>query len=261
MHFLQKFVLVGIVCWIFVFFLFTSRSVTTTQHTSRSVTTTQHADATTTTAAQKQSPQRSHTLVTSNLRKQKTLINSCDDVVIFMENEIPEGSVLNIYSYLNDLAVAGGQLVVPGHPLNEQKVEEDHYAYFQTCIPNEAEHHHFHNIRLIVTATSGDPDLFVSATRPNPTLVDSTWLSKKIGGETITLPSNHPDFPPGTRTLYFGVGSRKGIATFSVSVDILDRKNKYQHLRLRSDDFEMQREKEHETWRGGHGGGFDDGSG
>ena len=258
MHFLQKFVLVGIVCWIFIFFLFTSRSVTTTQH----------ADATTTTAAQKQSPQRSHTLVTSNLRKQKTLINSCDDVVIFMENEIPEGSS-NPYSYLNDLTVAGGQLVVPGHPLNEQKVGEDHYAYFQTCIPNEAEHHHFHNIRLIITATSGDPDLFVSATRPNPTLVDSTWLSKKIGGETITLPSNHPDFPPGTRTLYFGVGSRKGIATFSVSVDILDRKNKYQHLRLRSDDYEMQREKEHETWRGGDGGGggggggggFDDGGG
>ena len=174
-----------------------------------------------------------------------TLVNSCDDVVVSLLN-VPQGG--NPYPFLTDLTVVGGRLVVPGHPLKSLKVDEGEYIYFQSCIPDESQHHHFHNIRLVVKAIKGDPDLFVSATRPHPTLVDSTWLSKRIGGETITLPSNHPDFPPGTRTLYFGVGSRRGISEFSISVDILDRKNKYQGLRLRKDDIEMQREKAHETW-------------
>ena len=82
-----------------------------------------------------------------------------------------------------------------------------------------------------------------------PTAVDSTWLSKSIGGETIILPSNHADFPPGTRTLYIGVRSRKDKCIFSISVDIKDRKNKFGNLRLRRDDYAGLHDMEHETWK------------
>ena len=235
----KTFVFIGLICWASLSFLWftATTTTTTTQPTLRTQAKTKIITTTTTTTATK----------TTN-HNQQPLINSCDDVVIQLQ-DVPPGN--NPYPFLQDLQVIGGSLIVPGHPINQQSVSENDYVYFQACIPDESQHHHFHNIQITVKAISGDPDLFVSVTHPHPTLVDSTWLSKRIGGESITLPSNHPDFPSGTRTLYFGVGSHKSISTFSVSIDILDRKNKYQGLRLRKDDVEMQKEKAHETWKAG----------
>ena len=161
---------------------------------------------------------------------------------------------------LQDIQVLGGSLVVPGHPLEDISISGEEYAYFQTCIPDEARHHHFHDIRIEIKALPAadapdlhpratDPDLFVSVTKPHPTIVDSTWLSKHIGGEVLTIPSNHADFPPGSRVIYFGVHAHnEGLARFSVFVDILDRRNKYAGLRLREDDVAFQRDIDHETW-------------
>eukprot|EP00946_MAST-07B_sp_MAST-7B-sp1_P003663 g3663.t1 len=158
---------------------------------------------------------------------------------------------------LQSVQLLGGTLLVPGHPITDLTVSGESYFYFQVCIPEN--HHHFHNIRITVTALPAsvqapsiltDPDLFVSATKPNPTIVDSTWLSKRIGGELITIPSNHADFPPGAHALYLGVHAHnEGMARFSIAVDILDRKNKYKNLRLREDDVAMRKEVEHETWK------------
>ena len=175
----------------------------------------------------------------------KQNINSCNDVVVSLQ-QLPLGN--SPYPFLADLMLVGGTLLVPHHPLANLRVEEDQYLFFQACVPDETEHHHYHNIQVSVAPSEGDPDLFISATKPQPTLVDSTWLSKTKGGETITLPSNHADFPPGARTLYIGVRSRQNRCTFTISIDIKDRKNKYQGLRLRRDDVEGLKDMEHETW-------------
>lgn len=184
--------------------------------------------------------------------------NTCYDVLQEIRNVPPSTSP---YDALQSVQLLGGTIVVPGHPLTDLSVSGEAYRYFQMCIPDEMSHHHFHNIRIRVEALPAspqkahgyrltDPDLFVSASKPHPTIVDSTWLSKRIGGEEVTIPSNHADFPPGTRALYFGVHAHnEGTARFSIAVDILDRKNKYENLRLRDDDVSMRRDVEHETWR------------
>jgi hypothetical protein len=38
-------------------------------------------------------------------------------------------------------------------------------------------------------------------------------------------------------------------AHFSIEVKVLDRKNPYQNLRVRSDDAAMKAEIDHETWK------------
>lgn len=177
--------------------------------------------------------------------------NSCSEIVLSLE-QVPQSQ--NPYPWLTNFIVEGGELVIPGHPVeNVIPLEEDQYMFFQTCVPDEKFHRHYHNIQISVEPiepkSTCDPDLFVSATRPHPTAVDSTWLSKSIGGETIILPSNHADFPPGTRTLYIGVRSRKDKCIFSISVDIKDRKNKFGNLRLRRDDYAGLHDMEHETWK------------
>jgi hypothetical protein len=184
--------------------------------------------------------------------------NTCYDVLQEIRNMPPGASP---YDALQSIQLLGGTIVVPGHPLTNLSVRGEAYRYFQMCIPDETSHHHFHNIRIRVKALPAspqkplhsrltDPDLFVSATRPHPTIVDSTWLSKHIGGEEVTIPSNHADFPPGARALYFGVHAHnEGVARFSIAVDILDRKNMYENLRLRDDDIAMRRDVEHETWK------------
>ena len=137
-------------------------------------------------------------------------------------------------------------------------------------------HHHFHNIEIKIKATNGDPDLYISPLKLKPTKTTSTWISKSIGGESITLPSNLKEFPKGTQTLYLGVhGSgnkfdykeflekkNKNIhngdsddnlyATFSIIVNIIDRKNPYKNLRLRKDDKVFKDDVERETWKPTH---------
>ena len=80
----------------------------------------------------------------------------------------------------------------------------------------------------------------------------------------MKLSSNLPEFPPGSNTLYVGVygggnpvdyksgpDSKDGkmYAHFSIEVKVLDRKNPYQNLRVRSDDAAMKAEIDHETWK------------
>ena len=138
------------------------------------------------------------------IESEQTLTNSCNDVVVSLQ-QIPQGN--DPYPFLTDIPMQGGRLLVPGHPIDHLSVEEDHYMFFQACVPDERQHHNYHNIQVSVNPTRGDPDLFMSATNTQPTLVDSTWLSKNKGGDTIVLASNHMEFPPGDRALYIGVRS------------------------------------------------------
>ena len=95
---------------------------------------------------------------------------------------------------INDLTVAGGQLLRPGILYENMRVEFGEYYYFQACLPKYNEHHHFHNIEIQVTAKDGDPDLYISPIKMRPTKTTSTRISKSIGSETITLPSNVKEF-------------------------------------------------------------------
>jgi hypothetical protein len=178
------------------------------------------------------------------IESKQILTNSCNDVVVSLQ-QVPQGN--DPYPFLTDIPMEGGRLLVPGHPIDHLSLEEDHYMFFQACVPDESQHHHYHNIQVSVNPTLGDPDLFISVTNTQPTLVDSTWLSKSKGGETIVLASNHMEFPPGARTLYIGVRSRRNICSFSISIDITDRKNKYKGLRFRKDESGWK-DKQHETW-------------
>eukprot|EP00943_MAST-04B_sp_MAST-4B-sp1_P004561 g4561.t1 len=171
------------------------------------------------------------------------------------------------------LIVAGGKLLRPGILYENARVKYGEYSYFQACLPKFNTHHHFHNIEIKIKATNGDPDLYISPLKLKPTKTTSTWISKSIGGESITLPSNLKEFPRGTQALYLGVygGGNKFdykeflakenkitqdrnsnddlYATFSIIVNIKDRKNPYKNLRLRKDDKVFKEFVEHEIWK------------
>lgn len=178
---------------------------------------------------------------------QSALSNTCSDVFVVLDQSTDASA--SPYALAEDLQLAGGKLIVPGHPVEDTLLTDNAYMHFQACIPDEEQHHHYHNIRVHVEALEGDPDLYISATVERPTAVDSTWLSKHIGSDFVNLPSNHADFPKGARTLYVGINARSVPTKFRLSVTIEDRKNKYQGLRYRKDDASFQRTVEHETWK------------
>ena len=187
-------------------------------------------------------------------------LNTCDEISYYID----QNDITNV----NDLMVAGGQLLRPGILYENMRVEFGEYYYFQACLPKYNEHHHFHNIEIQVTAKDGDPDLYISPIKMRPTKSTSTWISKSIGSEAITLPSNVKEFPRGAQTLYvaiFGGGNKfnykdylsktgktkdtkRLYATFSIIVNIKDRPNPYKNLRLRRGDEAFKADIEHETW-------------
>lgn len=203
-----------------------------------------------------------------NANENQVPLNSCDEITYYIEqNDLTDSDTL---------IVAGGKLLRPGILYENERVKYGEYSYFQACLPKYNTHHHFHNIEIKIKATNGDPDLYISPIKPKPTKTTSTWISKGIGGESITLPSNLKEFPRGTQTLYIGVhgGGNKFdykeflakkktrmqitnsgdnlYATFSIIVNIKDRKNPYKYLRVRKDDKVFKDEVERETWRPTH---------
>jgi|EP00945_MAST-04E_sp_MAST-4E-sp1_P002746 hypothetical protein len=187
------------------------------------------------------------------------LLNTCNEISYFIQSSSDEDE-----NGFNNFEVGGGILLRPGSPYVGGAVALEEYAFFQVCLPDYEAHHHFHDIEIVMGAEDGDPDLYISPTTVKPTMTTSTWISKHIGGESVKLSSNLPEFPPGSNTLYVGVygggnpvdyksgpDSKDGkmYAHFSIEVKVLDRKNPYQNLRVRSDDAAMKAEIDHETWK------------
>ena len=56
-----------------------------------------------------------------------------------------------------------------------------------------------------MSGIAGDTDLYLSTTNVRPRLDSSTWLSASIGGDEITLTTDHPDWDPLSPALYIGV--------------------------------------------------------
>ena len=121
--------------------------------------------------------------------------NACDDGELILSK--------NADADVSEIVMVGGRLVMPGVPVNNVKAEADVYVNFQACLPAEKIHRHYHDIHIRIRALEGDPDLFISVSKPNPRIDDSTWLSKDSGDDEITIATNHPDFIRGTKTLYF----------------------------------------------------------
>ena len=97
-------------------------------------------------------------------------------------------------------------------------VDPGMYEYFQVCI---AEHSHHHKIKIELARLSpdgegaanvGEVDLYISADERHPTSErGSTWLSRDIGNDSITIPTYADDFKASkSRTLYIGVHNRDG---------------------------------------------------
>ena len=232
---------------------------------------------------------------------ERTFAHSCEDVVVDMGYQNPFGAfgggadgqgggggdgdgdngggvdgLGGALPVMNDYDLAGGTLLHPGTP-TRGFVEKGGYAYYQVCVQN---HEHHHTIVIEVEALGGgDPDLYIDFNKPKPTLSTSTFISADSGTDRIQLPSWHPDFPPGVRTLYLGVygrasarvgageeaalaverkeaGVSPGAIAFRVKVRIeeIGAKETHAKLRLRKDDPERVR-LEHMRHNDAGGGG------
>jgi hypothetical protein len=211
---------------------------------------------------------------------ERTFAHSCEDVVVDVGYQNPFGAfggggdgdgdngggvdgLGGALPVMNDYDLAGGTLLHPGTP-TRGFVEKGGYAYYQVCVQN---HEHHHTIVIEVEALGGgDPDLYIDFNKPKPTLSTSTFISADSGTDRIRLPSWHPDFPPGVRTLYLGVygrasarvgageeaalaverkeaGMSPGAIAFRVKVRIeeIGAKETHAKLRLRKDDPERAR--------------------
>jgi hypothetical protein len=148
--------------------------------------------------------------------------HSCQDIV--MELPVVGDGVatdhalagLRFALLASDAGAGGGARGGGGAPLSEGRVARgslanDEYAFYQLCVEHHREHEHA--IRLALRCTAGDVDLYLSTTNPSPTAESATWISAGIGDDGIVLPSNHPDFEPGARTIYIGVLGRGTDAT------------------------------------------------
>jgi hypothetical protein len=91
-------------------------------------------------------------------------------------------------------------------------VSLNEYKYYKFSAPSSFSS--FDDIKIAVTATTGDPDLFVSKTNPYPTSAFSTYSGTTIGSDSVTV--NYLSWYSAT-TFYIGVKGTTA-ATYSVKV-------------------------------------------
>lgn len=80
------------------------------------------------------------------------------------------------------------------------------------------------NVSIVVTSLSGDPELFVSAVNPFPSLLNNTWASATTNvDERVWIPQSDPNYPPGIPfTLYIGVNGYNGNSTFVITATMMN---------------------------------------
>lgn len=61
-------------------------------------------------------------------------------------------------------------------------VDKNEYSYFSFAMPRGRQ-----SLRIILTPTIGDPDLFISMINRHPSLTNSTWRSMSYGSDTVTI--------------------------------------------------------------------------
>merc|ERR1711871_448487 len=189
-------------------------------------------------------PSRSPEPMSKDRAPSSVYSNACDDVELILSK--------NAGADISEIVMVGGRLVMPGVPIEHIKADTEVYVNFQACLPVEKIHRHYHDIYIRVHAIKGDPDLFISVSKPNPRIDDSTWLSKDTGDDEITIATNPPDFVRGTKTLYFSVMSQKVPCEFFVELEIRDRKQRHKNLRVRRDD-EMYGWIHRDEWKSAEG--------
>lgn len=85
-------------------------------------------------------------------------------------------------------------------------VADGEYRRYEMCILSR--HGHEHDVHLMLTADSGDPDLYASTSEPGVALDSADWIAASPGSDALRLSTALPDWGEGRRALFVAVYGR-----------------------------------------------------
>lgn len=98
----------------------------------------------------------------------------------------------------------------------DSSVGKDLYTYF-SMVPTEETNKQ--DLRIIVDALEGDPDLYVSTGSRQPTLVDHQWMAAHVGSVQLVIPSSKLSR---SRIAHVGIHGYGGPARFRITLLFAD---------------------------------------